>query len=63
MGEHREPVETGEYTDPVLQPLGKLRDLTFKSGEKNYGEKSGNEKSGPEKSSVEKSSIEKHVGQ
>jgi hypothetical protein len=44
MGEYPEPVEMREYTEPVLQPLGRLQDLTFESGEKNRGEKSANQK-------------------
>jgi hypothetical protein len=46
--------EMPEYTEPVLQPLGKLRDLTFKSGEKTAPEKYPGEKNSREKSSFEK---------
>ena len=41
----------GEYTEPVLKLLGKLRDLTFKSGEKAAPEKHPPEKNPSEKGS------------
>lgn len=38
----------GDYTEPVLQALGTLRDLTFKSGEKAASEKHPGEKNANE---------------
>ena len=50
------------YSEPVLRPLGSLRELTFKSGEKNSGEKYASEKHGSEKHGHEGHLHGRHYG-